>query len=52
MVALMAAPVVERRFDAEGDEWNPEALADTLGGYFADRPANQTFSASALYDLG
>ncbi|WP_405179403.1 3-oxoacyl-ACP reductase [Nocardia sp. NBC_01377] len=52
MVALMAAPVVERRFDAEGDEWNPEALADTLGGYFADRPVNQTFSASALYDLG
>ncbi|MET7768029.1 3-oxoacyl-ACP reductase [Nocardia sp. NPDC005366] len=52
MVALMAAPVVERRFDAAGDQWSAEALADTLGGYFAGRPANRTFSASSLNDLG
>lgn len=52
MVALMAAPPVEARFDAAGAEWAPEDLADTLGGYFADRPAGRTFSASSLHDLG
>ncbi|MEU4341287.1 3-oxoacyl-ACP reductase [Nocardia sp. NPDC023852] len=52
MVALMAAPVVERRFDAAGGQWSVDDLADTLGGYFAERPAGQTFSASSLIDLG
>ncbi|MBF6173072.1 3-oxoacyl-ACP reductase [Nocardia blacklockiae] len=52
MVALMAAPEVERRFDAEGAEWSPAALADTLGAYFAERPSGRTFSAAALHDLG
>ncbi|MGV9412769.1 3-oxoacyl-ACP reductase [Nocardia sp. NPDC003693] len=51
MVALMAAPVVERRFDADG-EWSTANLADTLGGYFAERGSDATFSASALMDLG
>ncbi len=52
MVALMAAPVVERRFDAEGEQWSVDGLADTLGGYFADRPQGRTFSATSLNDLG
>ncbi|MEU8897822.1 3-oxoacyl-ACP reductase [Nocardia sp. NPDC048505] len=53
MVALMAAPVVERRFDAAGDQWEAGDLAATLGGYFADRPADRTFSAGpALSELG
>ncbi|MGN2641894.1 3-oxoacyl-ACP reductase [Nocardia takedensis] len=52
MVALMAAPVVERRFDAEGERWSVDGLADTLGGYFADRPQGRTFSATSLNDLG
>ncbi|MBF6190476.1 3-oxoacyl-ACP reductase [Nocardia sp. CDC186] len=52
MVALMAAPVVERRFDAAEGEWSPRDLADTLGGYFADRPDGRTFSASSLTELG
>ncbi|MFI6870504.1 3-oxoacyl-ACP reductase [Nocardia sp. NPDC050406] len=51
MVALMAAPVVERRFDAEG-EWTVDGLAATLGEYFAERPSGATFSASSLMDLG
>ncbi len=51
MVALMAAPVVEQRFDAEG-EWTLDALAETLGGYFAERPSGATFSAASLMDLG
>ncbi|MEU6187164.1 3-oxoacyl-ACP reductase [Nocardia sp. NPDC047038] len=52
MVALMAAPVVEHRFDAAAGEWSPRDLADTLGGYFADRPDGRTFSASSLTELG
>lgn len=52
MVALMAAPVVERRFDAAAGEWSPRDLADTLGDYFADRPDGRTFSASSLTELG
>ncbi|MEU7766462.1 3-oxoacyl-ACP reductase [Nocardia sp. NPDC049190] len=52
MVALMAAPVVERRFDAVGGQWSADDLADTLGDHFAGRPAGQTFSASSLIDLG
>ncbi|WP_029899598.1 3-oxoacyl-ACP reductase [Nocardia brasiliensis] len=52
MVALMAAPVVEQRFDAADGQWSPGDLAATLGGYFAERLAGQTFSASALLDLG
>ncbi|WP_328412687.1 3-oxoacyl-ACP reductase [Nocardia sp. NBC_00403] len=52
MVALMAAPTVERRFDAAGDQWSANDLAATLGGYFADRAEGRTFSASSLLDLG
>ncbi|BAD55379.1 putative short chain dehydrogenase [Nocardia farcinica IFM 10152] len=52
MVALMAAPVVEQRFDAAGEAWDATELASTLSGYFADRPAGRTFSASALTELG
>ncbi|WP_040773459.1 3-oxoacyl-ACP reductase [Nocardia pneumoniae] len=52
MVALMAAPVVERRFDATGGQWSARDLADTLGDYFADRPSGRTFSASSLIELG
>ncbi|MEV0250316.1 3-oxoacyl-ACP reductase [Nocardia sp. NPDC050712] len=53
MVALMAAPVVEQRFDAAGAEWGAGDLAATLSGYFADRPADRTFSAGpALSELG
>ncbi|MFI1914357.1 3-oxoacyl-ACP reductase [Nocardia sp. NPDC020380] len=51
MVALMAAPVVEQRFDAEG-EWTRAGLADTLGGYFAERASGASFSASSLSELG
>ncbi|MEV6389724.1 3-oxoacyl-ACP reductase [Nocardia xishanensis] len=52
MVALMAAPVVERRFDAAGAAWDSADLATALSGYFAERPVGQTFSASSLTELG
>ncbi len=47
MVALMAAPVVERRFDAVDGRWTPGALAEELGTYFEDRDPAAMFSASA-----
>lgn len=50
MVALMAAPVVEQRFDADV-QWTPDALAAELGGYFADRDPAATFSASDALKL-
>lgn len=50
MVALMAAPVVEQRFDADV-QWTPDALAAELGGYFGDRDPAATFSASDALKL-
>lgn len=46
LVALMAAPTVEQRFDASDGTWTAEDLAERLGGYFADRDPKRTFSAS------
>ncbi|WP_031937182.1 3-oxoacyl-ACP reductase [Prescottella defluvii] len=52
MVALMAAPVVEQRFDA-ASQWPPADLADEMGAYFDDRDPERMFSASeALKSLG
>ncbi|PTR28936.1 3-oxoacyl-[acyl-carrier protein] reductase [Rhodococcus sp. OK519] len=52
MVALMAAPVVEQRFDADA-QWTPAGLADEMGGYFENRDPERMFSASeALKSLG
>ncbi|WP_435531011.1 3-oxoacyl-ACP reductase [Rhodococcus spelaei] len=47
MVALMAAPVVEQRFDAPDSAWSPAGLADALGGYFDGRDPAQMFAATA-----
>ncbi|MBF6319365.1 3-oxoacyl-ACP reductase [Nocardia cyriacigeorgica] len=52
MVALMAAPEVEQRFDATGEQWSTGDLAATLSGYFAQRPEGRTFSATSLHELG
>ncbi|RVW00656.1 3-oxoacyl-ACP reductase [Rhodococcus xishaensis] len=53
MVALMAAPVVEQRFDADAAQWTPAALADEMAAYFDGRDPERTFSASeALGSLG
>jgi NAD(P)-dependent dehydrogenase (short-subunit alcohol dehydrogenase family) len=51
MVALMAAPTVEQRFDAVGSAWSAGELAGGLGDYFADRDATLTFSASQALRL-
>lgn len=51
MVALMAAPVVEQRFDASAGAWTPDTLATHLGAYFHDRDPGRTFSAGAALAL-
>jgi len=52
MVALLAAPSVEQRFDATGDTWDPAQLDTSLGGYFADRDPSVGFAADAVMNLG
>ncbi|MGV0626218.1 3-oxoacyl-ACP reductase [Mycolicibacter minnesotensis] len=47
-VTLMAAPTVERKFNADGQAWDPAGLSDTLANYFAGRDPGRTFSASEL----
>lgn len=51
MVALMAAPVVEQRFDTEGELWSADELDRTLGGFFADRDPAVSFAADSVLTL-
>jgi 3-oxoacyl-[acyl-carrier protein] reductase len=51
MVALLAAPVVDQRFDTESDIWSPEELDRTLGGFFADRDPGISFAADSILSL-
>lgn len=51
MVALVAAPVVEQRFDTTSTIWTPEELDSSLGGFFADRDPEISFAADAILSL-
>ncbi|MDT0201432.1 3-oxoacyl-ACP reductase [Nocardioides sp. AE5] len=52
MVALLAPPVVEQRFDAAGDTWDAGDLASQVGGYFAQREdPSRSFSADSVMQL-
>jgi NAD(P)-dependent dehydrogenase (short-subunit alcohol dehydrogenase family) len=51
MVALLAAPVVEQRFDVDGDLWDLGSLEKNLGTYFADRDPAVGFAADAVMQL-
>ena len=51
MVALVAAPVVEQRFDAAGDLWSADDLDKQLGGFFADRDPHVGFAADSIMRL-
>ena len=51
MVALLAAPVVEQRFDASGDLWEPDDLAKQVGGYFENRDPAVGFAADSVMQL-
>ncbi|WP_428340505.1 3-oxoacyl-ACP reductase [Mycobacterium sp.] len=49
-VTLMAAPTIERQFDAGAQAWDPSNLSDELSEYFAGRDPKRTFSAVGLVD--
>jgi NAD(P)-dependent dehydrogenase (short-subunit alcohol dehydrogenase family) len=51
MVALVAAPVFEERFDKAGDLWTADDLDKQLGGYFSDRDPAIGFSADSIMRL-
>jgi 3-oxoacyl-[acyl-carrier protein] reductase len=51
MVALAAAPTVEKRFDASGPTWTTADLHGALGSYFADRDPAQSFVAADFFTL-
>jgi NAD(P)-dependent dehydrogenase (short-subunit alcohol dehydrogenase family) len=51
MVALVAAPVVERRFDASGAVWDLADLDQQVGGFFAGRDPNVGFAADSIMKL-
>jgi NAD(P)-dependent dehydrogenase (short-subunit alcohol dehydrogenase family) len=52
MVALLAAPEVDRRFDAPAGTWTPEALAAEFGPVFAKRePVTEGFMATTVRAL-
>jgi 3-oxoacyl-[acyl-carrier protein] reductase len=51
MVALLAAPVVEQRFDVDGELWDLGSLDQDLGTYFADRDPAVGFAADAVMQL-
>lgn len=51
MVALIAAPTVEKRFDAEGGVWDREAFAAEMDAHWAQREEGKTFSAASIAAL-
>ncbi len=51
MVALLAAPVVEQRFDKAGDLWDLADLDKQLGSYFSDRDPSICFAADGVMKL-
>jgi NAD(P)-dependent dehydrogenase (short-subunit alcohol dehydrogenase family) len=51
MVALVAAPVVEQRFDKSGTLWTADDLDTQLGGYFDDRDPAVGFAADSIMKL-
>jgi 3-oxoacyl-[acyl-carrier protein] reductase len=51
MVALLAAPVVEQRFDAAGSLWSLDDLDQQVGKFFADRDPAVGFAADSVMQL-
>jgi 3-oxoacyl-[acyl-carrier protein] reductase len=51
MVALLAAPVVEQRFDASGDVFDLPDLDKQVGSWFADRDPARGFAADSVMSI-
>ena len=51
MVALLSAPVVEKRFDANDGTWDLPDLEKQIGSYFGDRDPAIGFAADSVMNL-
>ena len=51
MVALVEAPVVEKRFDADSGVWDRRAFADAVSSHWQGRPEGKSFSATEIMKL-
>ncbi|UJW36313.1 3-oxoacyl-ACP reductase [Saccharothrix sp. AJ9571] len=51
MVALLAPPSVEQRFDTGNQLWSQDELAERLGGYFDGRDADRMFVTPEVLSL-
>ena len=51
MVALLAAPLVEQRFDAQSDTWDLADLGKQLGSYFAERDPAKGVAADSVMTI-
>ncbi len=51
MVALVAAPVVEQRFDKSGSAWTLDDLDQQLGSFFDGRDPARGFAADSIMQL-
>ncbi|HUS21757.1 MAG TPA: 3-oxoacyl-ACP reductase [Aeromicrobium sp.] len=56
MIAVLAPPTVAERFDAPddgavGSTWDQASLAESVGGWFADRDPSAGFSADSVMQL-
>ena len=51
MVTLVSAPGVEQRFDAPGETWSSDGLAEALGAHFTQRDPERSFRADAIARL-
>jgi NAD(P)-dependent dehydrogenase (short-subunit alcohol dehydrogenase family) len=51
MVALMAPPSVEKRFDASAETWTQRDLAQSIGSFFESRDPQQGFSCREVMEL-
>lgn len=52
MVALLAPPRVEQRFDASGSTWDLADLDKQVGSFFAERDPQRGFAADDVMTLG
>ncbi len=52
MIARMAPPVVDKRFDAAGERWTLDEIDRVMGGDFTDDPPHPGFSALDVLNLG
>lgn len=52
MVALLSAPVVEKRFDANAGIWDLPDLDKSIGSYFSERDPTLSFAADSVMTLG